>query len=94
MKGSLMRGALEVVTCYAASRQALASNRRGQLDDETLAARLQAIEHRMATLRGAHWALDVLMNWLGRPDLLSRPVCMLLLLAGVSWLVRCQGVPG
>lgn len=91
MKRSLLQSALEVVTCYAAARQALASNGRGQLDDESLEACLQAIEQRTATLLGVHWALDALVSWLGRPAWLPRPVCALLMLACASCLFQLLG---
>ena len=83
-----------MLICYAAARRALASNRRGLLDDKALGSRLRAIERRMAVQRDTHWALDALVSWLGRPVLLPRPVAMLLLLVASSWLVRCAAALG
>ena len=94
MNVQLMRGARDVLACYAAARRALASNRRGWLDDKALASRLRAIERRMAALRGTHWALDALVSWLGRPVLLPRPLAILLLLMVFSWFLRCAGPMG
>ncbi len=94
MRPSLLRAFGEVLACYAASRQALAANGKGELDDDALAVRLRHIEQRMAVLRGAHGSLGALVSWLGRPVGLPRPVGLLLLLAAASLLVRCLGAVG
>lgn len=88
--GSVPRAMVEVVACFAQSRRCLSMHAHGHIGDDRLAWHLQAIESRIAVLRRRHAAADLLVELLGHPRLLGRPVAVLLALAlgmsAIAWL--------
>lgn len=73
----------QVVGCFVQARRVVMLHARGEIDDLQAQALLQAIEARVQVLRRRHTVVDVVVELLGHPGLVSRPVLLLVALAGV-----------